>query len=60
MSGTIPSFSWQKLETGMEDCEFGFRVALVKDRYVLYDPEKRMVEVLAIPSGRFSLFYMTI
>jgi len=59
-SGAISSSSWQNIERGLTRCQFGFRIARIEDRYVLYDPEENEVEVLEIPTGRFSLFYTQI
>jgi len=59
-SGVIPSFTWRKLESELSRCQFGFRIVRIGEYYVLHDPEEREVEVLSIPSGRFSLFYTTI
>jgi len=53
----IPSFSWSKLSVMTNSCEAGFRIVKTDDRYFLKDAEEGIVEVIEIPSGKFSLFY---
>ena len=58
-SGAIPSIRWRDVDVGLIECRFGFSIVRTDGHYVLHDAEQRIVEVLEIPSGRFSLFYTT-
>lgn len=53
----IPHIRWLMLSRMIRKCSAGFRIVRIQDHYVLMDPEEKEVEVLEIPSGRFSFFY---
>ena len=53
----VPHIRWRVLSGWIKNCTAGFRIVKINDHYVLMDPEERGVEVVKIPSGRFSFFY---
>lgn len=53
----VPHARWRTLSSWIKDCTAGFRIVRIEDHYVLMDPEENEVEVLEIPSGKFSFFY---
>lgn len=53
----IPHIRWRKLSNYTHVCTAGFRIVKIKDHYVLMDPKENEVEVVRIPSGKFSFFY---
>jgi hypothetical protein len=57
LTGQIPSLTWQRLSALITKCWAGFRITERQKRYVLFDTEEKLTESIAIPSGRFSLFY---
>jgi len=57
VSGTVLHTHWPKLSSSIRICSAGFRIAKIKDHYVLMDPEESEVEIVEIPSGKFSFFY---
>lgn len=57
VSGVIPSVQWNILSSSINDCRVGFRIVRINDHYVLMDPKEKIVEVVEIPSGKFSFFF---
>lgn len=55
--GVVPSLQWNMLSSLINDCRAGFRIVRINDQYVLMDPKEEIVEVVEIPSGKFSLFF---
>jgi hypothetical protein len=59
MSGKTRSIRWFALSKRLTDCYAGFQVVKINGNYILMDKEERVVKVLEIPSGSFSMFYTT-
>ena len=57
VAGNVPSVRWRQLSRMIRSCEAGFRIVLVKQRYILQDLDEKTVETLKIPGGRLSFFY---
>lgn len=53
----VPHIRWRTLSSWIKICTAGFRIVKIDEHYVLKDPEGYEVEVVEIPSGKFSLFY---
>ena len=56
-TGNVPNVKWRQLSIMIRSCEAGFRIVMVRQRYILQDPDEKTVEILKIPRGRFSFYY---